>query len=231
MLEIIKSHSRFKGLPWYEHLQQVNILGAGGIGSWVALSLARQGHKVLVQDYDRVEPHNLGGQLYSSKSIGKLKVTALTEIIRELCPETKSNFSGSNANITKTNGYIGNITFSCFDNMEARKIAFDRWKAIKNEDNSVKLFIDGRLLAEEYQVLVVDESKIEEYEKTLFLDSQIPDEDCTAKATSHCSMMIAATMTSLFNNYVTNFYSDFPGREVPFLTRVSLPMMTYELKF
>ena len=83
MLEIIKSHSRFKGLPWYEHLQQVNILGAGGIGSWVALSLARQGHKVLVQDYDRVEPHNLGGQLYSSKSIGKLKVTALTEIIRE----------------------------------------------------------------------------------------------------------------------------------------------------
>lgn len=235
MMKIIQTHGRFKGLPWYENLQSVSILGAGGIGSWLALSLSRQGHQILIQDFDTVELHNLGGQLLAVSEIGKFKVSSVKKLISILSPENANKFFTSNTRISETNGSILPITFSCFDNMAARKIAFERWvnvtKMIGN-DKKPCVFIDGRLLAEEFQVLVVKptEEDIEKYRDTIFEDNSIPDEDCTAKSTTHCSMMIAGTMTALFNNHVTNFYSDFPGRDVPFFTRVSLPMMMFEFK-
>jgi len=235
MMKIIQTHGRFKGLPWYENLQSVSILGAGGIGSWLGLSLSRQGHQILIQDFDNVELHNLGGQLLAISDINKPKVNSVKNLINILSPENTKDFFTSKVRISGTSGTILPITFSCFDNMEARKIAFGRWVNVtrmQGNENKPCIFIDGRLLAEEFQVLVVKptEEDIEKYRATIFEDNSIPDEDCTAKSTTHCSMMIASMMTSLFNNYITNYYSEFSIRDVPFFTRVSLPMMMFEFK-
>jgi molybdopterin/thiamine biosynthesis adenylyltransferase len=56
----------------------VVICGAGALGSNLADNLARQGFtRLRVIDHDRVEPHNVGTQLYGDSEVGLWKVDAL----------------------------------------------------------------------------------------------------------------------------------------------------------
>jgi sulfur carrier protein ThiS adenylyltransferase len=60
----------------------VGIAGAGGLGSNVAVSLARCGvGKIIVADFDKVEKSNLNRQFYFKDQIGKVKVDCLKENI------------------------------------------------------------------------------------------------------------------------------------------------------
>lgn len=73
----------------------VGIAGLGGLGSNIAISLARIGiGKLLLIDFDVVEPSNLNRQQYFIKHIGMYKTEALEELIREINPfvevETKN---------------------------------------------------------------------------------------------------------------------------------------------
>ena len=73
----------------YEKLKQakVAIAGLGGLGSNVAVMLARAGvgHLFLV-DSDTVEPSNLNRQSYFIRHLGLPKTTALQEILKEINP-------------------------------------------------------------------------------------------------------------------------------------------------
>jgi sulfur carrier protein ThiS adenylyltransferase len=65
----------------------VGIAGAGGLGSVVAENLARSGvGKLVIADFDVVEPSNLNRQRYSLAQIGLPKVHALAENIRGFNP-------------------------------------------------------------------------------------------------------------------------------------------------
>jgi sulfur carrier protein ThiS adenylyltransferase len=65
----------------------VGIAGAGGLGSVVAENLARSGvGKLVIADFDSVEPSNLNRQRYSLEQLGKPKVQALAENIRGFNP-------------------------------------------------------------------------------------------------------------------------------------------------
>ncbi|KOF56749.1 thiamine biosynthesis protein ThiF [Clostridium sp. DMHC 10] len=60
----------------------IGIAGLGGLGSNAAVSLARVGvGKLLLVDFDVVEPSNLNRQQYFIKHIGMKKVEALKEVI------------------------------------------------------------------------------------------------------------------------------------------------------
>ena len=62
--------------------QKVVIIGAGGIGSWIAYFFARLGVKELVvADPDIVELHNLNRTPFNLEHINRPKVEALEEII------------------------------------------------------------------------------------------------------------------------------------------------------
>ena len=66
---------------------RVGIAGAGGLGSNVAMMLARSGvGTLLVIDGDRVEPSNLNRQHYFPVHVGRLKVEALAEQLLALNP-------------------------------------------------------------------------------------------------------------------------------------------------
>ncbi len=55
-------------------------MGLGGLGSNIAISLARIGvGELLLIDYDVVEPSNLNRQQYFIDDIGKLKTDAMIE--------------------------------------------------------------------------------------------------------------------------------------------------------
>ena len=65
----------------------IGVAGLGGLGSNIALSLARVGVKKLVlADFDVVEPSNLNRQQYFVRHIGMKKTQALKELINDVNP-------------------------------------------------------------------------------------------------------------------------------------------------
>ncbi len=68
----------------------VGIAGLGGLGSNVAISLARMGVGTLIlADFDVVEPTNLNRQQYAVNHIGMAKTTAMAQIIDTINPYLK----------------------------------------------------------------------------------------------------------------------------------------------
>jgi len=68
----------------------VGIAGLGGLGSTVAIALARTGVGTLILvDFDVVEPSNLNRQQYLIHQIGMPKVEALQENISKINPDIK----------------------------------------------------------------------------------------------------------------------------------------------
>jgi sulfur carrier protein ThiS adenylyltransferase len=58
----------------------VGIAGAGGLGSNVAVFLARAGvGRLVIADFDKIEPSNLNRQQYFIEQVGRCKVEALRE--------------------------------------------------------------------------------------------------------------------------------------------------------
>jgi len=67
----------------------VGIAGLGGLGSNVAVALARSGvGRLILVDCDRVEESNLNRQQYVRADVGRLKTEALVEYLRRIDPET-----------------------------------------------------------------------------------------------------------------------------------------------
>jgi len=65
--------------------QAVAIAGCGGLGSNIAIMLARIGiGELLLVDFDKVEKSNLNRQHYFKRHLGKPKVDALKEQIEEI---------------------------------------------------------------------------------------------------------------------------------------------------
>ena len=68
----------------------VAICGLGGLGSNVAIALARAGiGKLLLIDFDSVEISNLHRQQYKANQIGRYKVDALADYLSEISPYTE----------------------------------------------------------------------------------------------------------------------------------------------
>lgn len=222
-------NNRFKDAPWYSEENDVTVIvgGAGGISSWLSLFLARAGFKLVVYDFDKIEEHNLGGQLYRSKDVTKPKVEALNEILREFTDTKLHTFEQP----YDEKSMRGKFMFAGFDNMKARKVMFENWLDSSQREGEVKseyIFIDGRLLAEQLQIFCVtgdDQASIDLYkEHYLFSDSEVEDGPCTLKQTTHCAALIASLMTGFFTNHITNVMQKNKMRYVPFRYEYFIPL-------
>lgn len=185
--------------------------------SWLTLLLARTGVNIEVFDFDSIEHHNIGGQWYSKKNIGKTKVEALQGNVEDFAD---ISIFASNEKVTDKT-LINSFAFSAFDNMNARKDMFKAWKE-QNKDNPDAIFIDGRLAAEQWEVYCIRNTPgdIAFYEdpSILFEDSEVEDAPCTMKQTSHFAAMIASYMTTYFTNHLTNVEEKEIQRKVPIKT-------------
>ncbi|MEE8564898.1 MAG: ThiF family adenylyltransferase [Candidatus Thermoplasmatota archaeon] len=209
--------TRFQGLEWFDPNYTILIGGVGGIGSWLSLFLSRAGYELYIHDNDMIDETNMGGQLYSTLDIGKNKAKAMKEHLWNFTANDKIHTMG----LFDKKSFANPIMFSAFDNMKARKIMFEKWKKQKNRN----IFIDGRLLAESFQIFTVIPGREEDYEKHLFDDDDVEDLLCSVKATSHCGAMIASTMMSIFTNHIANQKSGFEGRDVPFKYLFDIPLL------
>jgi sulfur carrier protein ThiS adenylyltransferase len=76
-------HARVKGAT-------VGIAGLGGLGSAIAIALARTGiGRLILVDFDVVEPSNLNRQQYFLRHLGMPKTEALAELLHEINPYVK----------------------------------------------------------------------------------------------------------------------------------------------
>ena len=65
----------------------LSICGLGGLGSNIAIALARAGiGKLILIDFDRVDITNLHRQQYKADQIGMYKTVALAENLKEIAP-------------------------------------------------------------------------------------------------------------------------------------------------
>lgn len=219
-------YNRFKDALWFsEEKESCVVGGAGGIGSWLVILLARAGFKIHLYDFDDVEDHNRGGQLYRTEDVGKPKVEAISDVCEAFC-DTEINIYNEKLDI---NSMAHKYTFGAFDNMAARKDIFDLWKTTV-VDNPDAILIDGRLAMESLQIFCVTPSNMHQYEEHLFPDSDVEEQACTLKQTSHTAAIIGGLMTAFFTNHITNVMEDDMVRRVPFYYEMFLPMTLTEDK-
>jgi hypothetical protein len=234
--------SRFKDAQWFPTEEVYCIIGGvGGIGSWLTLLLARATFIPIVYDFDTIEEHNIGGQLFPKRLIGKTKVEALKEIVKDF---TDTEIIANNEKYL-ADSMSHHYVFSAFDNMQSRKDMFQSWKnyvkeweediavinSLSEKDENIAvlppftpIFIDGRLTAEQMQIFCVTPDRIEEYEKHLFDDSEVEDAPCTLKQTSHSAAMIAAHMVGFFTNHFSNNMANEKDRNIPFKWEYFIPI-------
>ena len=83
----------------------VGIAGLGGLGSNVAMALARSGiGRLIIVDFDEVEESNLNRQAYDMEQVGQRKTEALMYNIEKANPPGKDASTATPANeATSTN--------------------------------------------------------------------------------------------------------------------------------
>ena len=217
-----RENLRFQGLDWYsqDNAPVVVVGGAGGIGSWLSFFLARANFNVILSDFDTVEEHNIGGQLFKRNQIGRYKAEAVGRNVSEFSTNTISIQIVKITEETATHEFM----FSAFDNMDARRAMFKVWTRSWNSMNR-PIFIDGRLNAEQFQIFCVTPENADEYERIhLFNDSEVEDAPCSAQQTTHTAAMIAGHMVGFFTNHITNINLRDEVREIPFMYEYFTPM-------
>ena len=230
-LLVDEATSRFSSAIWYENIQKKTVIlaGVGGIGSYVGFLLARmKPASMFIYDDDIVEAVNMSGQLYSQSDLGRFKVSALANMIK--------NYAGYSSVFAISERFTNeseasDIMICGFDNMAARRLFFNKWvnhvQSKPEEERKNCLFIDGRLAAEEFQVLCIkgdDEYNINRYSNEyLFSDAEADETICSYKQTTFCANMIASYMVNLFVNFCANEVGAY--RDLPFLTTYNAETM------
>lgn len=220
------TNDRFKGLDWVKKkpsdYKPVTVVGVGGIGSWITMLLTKIQSNITIIDDDKVELHNIGGQLLSYKEIGNYKVDA----IRSSCLHFNGDYSVKNM-ITRLNedNYFritnSQVVFGCVDNMQTRKFI-----AKKIQQGLDVIFIDGRLLAECYQIYVVTKDNVEEYlNNAIFDDDEVLHTPCSVKQTAHAAAMIASDMIGIYTNILSNIVNNANIRSIPYYIEYDIPSM------
>lgn len=101
----------------------VGIAGAGGLGSAIAIALARTGvGHLIIADFDTVEPSNLNRQQYFVDQIGLPKVYALRDTLARINPHvrvTACHLRLNPANIGEVFGHAG-ILVEAFDRADQK---------------------------------------------------------------------------------------------------------------
>lgn len=232
-LLVDEATSRFSSAIWYEKIREKTIVlaGVGGIGSYVGFLLARmKPASLFIYDNDIVEAVNMSGQLYSRNDIGVTKVAALANMVKYYA-DYGSVFAIAERFTPECEPT--DIMICGFDNMEARRVFFTKWAehvhSKPEEERANCLFIDGRLAAEEFQVLCIkgdDLFNIDRYQKEyLFTDAEADETICSYKQTTFCANMIASYMVNLFVNFCANQCEPLIDRDLPFLTTYNAETM------
>lgn len=101
----------------------VAVCGLGGLGSNIAVALARAGiGRLLLIDFDCVDITNLNRQQYKAVQIGELKTDALADNLKEITPYTVTGTFAVHLNEENYKTVLGDADIICeaFDDAEEK---------------------------------------------------------------------------------------------------------------
>lgn len=108
----------------------VGVAGAGGLGSNVAVALARAGvGRLVIADFDRIEPSNLNRQQYTVKQVGLKKAPALAANLKAAAPFTAVEahcVKVAPADVERLFGAC-DLLIEAFDKAEAKSMLINAW--------------------------------------------------------------------------------------------------------
>lgn len=189
-----------------EKLNEYDVLmvGAGSVGSWATLALAKMGaQRVYVWDKDVVELHNASVQVYSSRETGGQKAYLLADWIDKLADNgvrikaiAEHLEPDSDVVISKDT-----IMVMAVDNMLARR---NLW-ALAKANPRIKLVIDMRSSGDVLRMYAINpqDPQHEAFYEEQFYDGRPGEElPCTRQAVSFSSFFAAAFIGSVVAAFV-----------------------------
>ena len=198
-----------------EKLSQVSatVIGVGAIGRQVALQLAAIGvSRIQLIDFDQVELTNITTQGYQVADLGKYKTTATREAAESLAPEISITDLQDRF---RPRHNTGSVIFCCVDSISAREAI---WRAISAK---CEFFVDGRMLGEVIRVLAISPPEMrDDYESTLFDQSEAHTGACTAQSTIYTANIAAGLILHQFSRFL---------RRLPVDSDLSLNLLASEL--
>jgi molybdopterin/thiamine biosynthesis adenylyltransferase len=178
------------------------VVGAGSVGSWAALALAKMGaQKITVWDKDVINEHNASVQVYSSDEVGRRKTEVLVDWIRKLAGQEVTGFTQHLDKDARPAFDQQTIMVMAVDNMDARK---HLW-AVAKACPAVRLVIDPRMGGEVLRMYAVnphDPMHEAFYEENLYSTEEAERLPCTAQAIIYTSMFAASFVSSVVSSFV-----------------------------
>ena len=178
-------------------LTPITIIGAGGIGSWTTLALAKMGFQnIKVFDFDTVENHNVASQFFSESQLGMKKVDALkASVLEQTGVEIETE-----EDIEKEEYLTNCLIILAIDSME------ERIRLGKIYKDKPIFIIDGRMGG---LVAEVHSDYSHDYLSRTVPPDQVDGEPCTAKAISFNCLVIAGLIANQVRLYVKETGDDF----------------------
>ncbi|MBN2645528.1 MAG: sulfur carrier protein ThiS adenylyltransferase ThiF [Desulfuromonadaceae bacterium] len=108
----------------------VGIAGCGGLGSAIAVALARSGvGRLILVDFDRVETSNLNRQHYFADQIGLPKVVALQQNLRRIHPgiHVRSHMARVDTDNIGPLFAQADLLIEAFDEAKAKALLTESW--------------------------------------------------------------------------------------------------------
>ena len=177
----------------------ITVVGCGGIGSFVLLALAKMGCRALAAyDDDRVEAHNIPNQAYRLADVGRLKVEALADLVRDAAGVPLA-IRAERVREQRLQG----VVVTAVDTMAARR---EIWLRGIRHRAAVPLYLDARMGAEVARILTVrpaDPDDIRRYEASLHADEGALVLPCTAQAIVYTGFSIAALVAGQIKKFLT----------------------------
>lgn len=123
--EMLAALEKRQGVDAVRKLQvsTVAVCGLGGLGSNIAISLARAGvGKLILVDFDCVDVTNLHRQQYKADQVGLPKPEALLANLQEVAPYTEYETHFEKVSAENVSALLANADVICeaFDNAEAK---------------------------------------------------------------------------------------------------------------
>jgi sulfur carrier protein ThiS adenylyltransferase len=205
-LDLSKSYEYFKP---EKNKERIHIMGCGSVGSTIAENLVRSGvTNLALWDFDKVEKKNLANQMFRYADIGKPKVDALFEILKEINPDIVDNIDIYPEGWTgqQLSGYI----FLCVDNIDTRRQIVE-----KHFDNPyVVAMFDFRTRLEDAQHYAADWSDRKSKEDFLKSMAFTHDEASEATPVSACNVTLAVcpTIRTVCAYGISNFMNFWNGK-------------------
>ena len=211
--DLVVDHTRHMGIFIVPSALSVTLIGAGGIGAVTALTLAKMGVRLLsIIDFDTVEPENLSTQFFRLSDVGKPKVEAVADMIREFSDETFVD--GLQQRVGPNDNIFGSIIISAVDSITARQ---DIWRALQTYPHW-DYYLEARMGAEEFQLHTIVYDDTHWYSDYILSQNEddVPELPCTSKATIFTGTLAASYIGNAVRKIVT-------GEKLPRKIAVSMP--------